>query len=208
MDYSIKTIKNNPIDSNCYIVYELHNKNCFVIDPGCQNTSELISFILDKHLKLDFLILTHEHFDHIWGVNDLKKIFKTKIICSSACAENISSSKKNMSVFYNQIGFSIKNVDLLLEELDWKLFWNNTNIRFFKAEGHSHGSICIYFNDIMFTGDTLIKGEKTVTKLVGGSKLALCKTLDKIFNFDPETIIFPGHGTSFTLKDVSINDYL
>ena len=67
----VLTIKNQPIDSNCYLIYEEDCKSCIVIDPGTNGSKEVIKLIHSKKLITDFVILTHEHFDHIWGVNAL-----------------------------------------------------------------------------------------------------------------------------------------
>ena len=65
------TFKNQPIDSNCYVIYEEYHKSCIIIDPGTYGSKEVIKFIDSKNLIAEYVILTHEHFDHIWGVNAL-----------------------------------------------------------------------------------------------------------------------------------------
>ena len=61
----------------------------------------------------EYIFLTHEHFDHIWGVNLLKEIYNSHLICSLTCSQKIVNKKKNMSIFYNQVGFEIYPVDII-----------------------------------------------------------------------------------------------
>ena len=71
----------------------------------------------------EYIILTHEHFDHIWGCNYLVNKYSTRIICSKQCAFAIRDAKRNHSLFYNQKGFIISKVDILLEDVQFKFLW-------------------------------------------------------------------------------------
>jgi len=153
----IKTIKNSPIDSNCYVISDSDSTKCIVVDPGTENCIDLMGFLLEKNLKVEFIFLTHEHFDHIWGCSYLRKKFDCKIVCSEICSSNIVTSKRNLSVFFNQIGFAISKADIVLESVNWRLNWNSTEIFFLNTPGHSNGSICFSIGNNLFTGDTMIK---------------------------------------------------
>ena len=71
MSIHIAQIKNQPVDSNCYVVSHEGFQGCIVIDPGTKDGDELFKYLTGKNLRPEFIILTHEHFDHIWGVNKL-----------------------------------------------------------------------------------------------------------------------------------------
>jgi len=205
----IENIKNKPIDSNCYVISDSDSTKCIVVDPGTENCLELMDFLLEKNLKIEFIFLTHEHFDHIWGCNYLKEKFECLIVCSEICSNHIISAKKNLSVFFNQIGFENSKADILLESVNWKLNWNHNEISFFNTPGHSNGSICFSIGNNLFTGDTMIKGLKTVTKIIGGNKNSLEESLNLIFlKCDENTIVYPGHGDVFSLKETTIQDFM
>lgn len=55
-------------------------------------------------------MLTHEHFDHITGIERLRSRTNSKIICSKVCAERICDSKKNLSFYYGE-PIEIKDID-------------------------------------------------------------------------------------------------
>jgi hydroxyacylglutathione hydrolase len=105
MSILVERILNKPIDSNSFVIYTKENKSCILIDPGTEDSADLIFFIENNNLQPEFIFLTHEHFDHIWGVNKLKDIYNSRIVCSGDCASKIVDIKKNMSVFYNHILF-------------------------------------------------------------------------------------------------------
>jgi hydroxyacylglutathione hydrolase len=198
----IKKITNTPIDSNCYVIHEPYNKNCILIDPGSEDNSNIITYFKKHELNPEKIILTHEHFDHIWGILGLSKEYNFDLICNDFCMEAIKNPKKNLSIFYNQIGFSIFNNVITIEELENKLNWNNKLFKFINSPGHSDGSISIEFENMLFCGDILIQNQKTVTKFPGGSNIKLLKTLKKIKEkYIPDTLILSGHGESFLLKD-------
>ena len=75
----INMFENKPINSNCYILYNGYSNRCVIIDPGTKNCSNIIPFIKEKKLTPEYVILTHEHFDHIWGVNFLRKKYNIKL---------------------------------------------------------------------------------------------------------------------------------
>lgn len=196
----IQKIINTPISSNCFILHEFHSKVCLLIDPGSNDNTELMTYLNKYELIPSAVILTHEHFDHIWGVVGLSNEFKFDLICNQNCANAIPYPKKNLSLFYNHIGFSITSPIITVEELNYEFNWHGKLLRFIQTPGHSEGSISIQLDKILFCGDLLIQGEKTVTKLPGGSLAKLKETFSLLKSeFSPETFIHSGHGESFPL---------
>lgn len=196
------------IDSNMYII--IKNNRALVIDPVC--TPEACEFIL-KAAPTDITALpTHEHFDHINGINFLKEHFNTKVCCIRSCAERICSQKTNLSDKSEVIAMfnpAIEKKNIHIEPFECKadvildnsssFQWENININIEHTPGHSLGSACIFLDEkYAFTGDTLLE-YKTITRLPGGNKEDYCKftipLLKKRLNSD--FIIFPGHGNSF-----------
>ena len=100
MQLLIHTIINTPISSNCYVLYNLGGNECIVIDPGSEDNEQLIRFFNEHKLNPRYIILTHEHFDHIWGVSGLKKRYpNVDLICSKLCGELIQDAKKTYLYF-------------------------------------------------------------------------------------------------------------
>ncbi|KQO33258.1 hypothetical protein ASF10_18020 [Flavobacterium sp. Leaf82] len=207
LEILVRTIQNQPIDSNCFVLYNNLNPSCIIIDPGSEDCIELLIFLKENNLVPEYIILTHEHFDHIWGVNKLLELFDCTIVCSKKSSESIVDKKKNLSIFYNQVGFEIALTGKVRIISDEVLKLGNYILQFKETPGHSLGSVSFWINEMLFTGDVFIKDTKTVTKLPGGSKEQLSKTiyeLDKLFN-KKSMMVYPGHGEIFLFRDIDFN---
>ena len=92
--------------------------------------------------------------------------------------------------------------NIIIDENIHKFLWNNIEIQIIKTPGHSPCSVCIGINNgILFTGDSLLKNYKPVTKLPDSDKSQYINSIKQIINrFSPDTIIYPGHGESFILS--------
>lgn len=202
---------NTPIDSNCFVVYDKTiGNNCVIVDPGSEYNICLYRVLEQENLLPEFIVLTHEHFDHCWGVNDVRTTYpEVKLVCSSVCSEAIQDRKKNYSVFHQQPGFDLEPADILLDDTNWSLSWNGLQIRFEPAQGHSTAGIIFFIDKYVFTGDTLIKNIKTVTKLKTASKEKLKDSLLMLENEKGKNLIVcPGHGEMFELDGYDLNKAL
>lgn len=202
----IKTITNCPVASNCFVVFENRSTHCIIIDPGTSDNKELVCYLEKNNLNPIYIILTHQHFDHIWGVNDLRNRFlDIKVISNKICSEMITNSKDNCSLFYDQIGFKVSTADIITEQMNDCLKYEEYTIKFYNTPGHSSGSICFIIGNNIFTGDTLIYNEKTITKLPTGSKEDLLQTnlvLNSLKGLN--LTVYPGHGEIFELDKYDI----
>lgn len=205
MSLEIKTIKNIPIDSNCFVVSDISTSlSCLVIDPGTADCRELIDYIEDCGLKPEYAILTHEHFDHIGGVELLRKKYNVQLIASKLSSEAIVDRKKNMSFFYDGQGFITGAADITIEKLEYRLVWNGYVVCFLSTPGHTRASICFCINEYLFTGDTIIKDLKTITKLPTGCVTDLVVSMQLIREFVEHDfyILKCGHGENMLSTDL------
>ena len=204
----IRQLINNPASSNCYVIYDKKKGcDCLIVDPGSEDSSSLFELLKTESLNPEYIILSHEHFDHCWGVNDIRNHFPSvKLICSSICSFAIQDKKKNHSVFYQQPGFEVASADIILEDISWQFDWNDYKLSFFSVQGHTASGVVFVINRNLFTGDELIKDIKTVTKLKSGSKE---KLHDSILFFESLKgsgfSVYPGHGEMFELDDYDLN---
>lgn len=194
--------------SNCFIVWDNESRRCIIIDPASEKSSREIKFINDNGLKLDYIILTHEHTDHTWGVNGLLDVFpKTKVICHRIAKDNMDiESNAYFRLYYDNPTYSykVRRFDIVIDKDIYEIIWNNTVIRFYHVPGHSMGSECILMKDWLFTGDTILQSKPYVNRR-NGSKEALKESIKKVLElFDEEQLIFPGHGNQFKLKEYNV----
>lgn len=211
MSIEIVRLINAPIDSNCYIIYDKSlSDECIIIDSGSECNDELVNYIAQYSLILRYIILTHEHFDHCWGVNDLRARYpKVKLICSSMCSEAIQDPRATYSHYYCKPEFVIAPADILLEDVQWKVYWNNYEFNFTAAKGHSTSGIFVFVENAVFTGDTLVKNVKTTTKLKTGSLSDLRLSLQNLSRYKGQGfVVYPGHGETFLLDEYNLSKTL
>lgn len=192
--------------SNCYLVWEDVLLNCVVIDPASEKSVREIDYINLRQLSLDYIILTHEHTDHTWGVNALLEQYPdAKVVCSQACKDNLASAGDMYFQLYyerNDYHYEVAKVDLIVEEFNYLLGWAGKEIKFICTPGHSMGSICIDIDGSLFTGDTVMQTKPFISKRDGKKELYI-QSIIKIKSFyKNNTVIYPGHGEIFRLGDI------
>lgn len=205
---NVKRFINEPVPSNCYVLYnKVGGENCIVVDPGSLDNTDLIGFLEDNHLSPDYIILSHEHFDHIWGVNEIVERYKAPVICSELCSQRIKDSFENCSAMYDdKMAVVINSPVVTIESIGGVLKIGKKSIRFYSTPGHSDASFSFTVGASLFTGDALIKDLKTVTNLPTGSKEKLAETLNVFRKLQGEGLMVnPGHGESFELDGYDLN---
>jgi glyoxylase-like metal-dependent hydrolase (beta-lactamase superfamily II) len=198
----VNRVVNLPFGSNTYLLTRLGSPNCLVIDPGDGADSRLAGRVEKYGGRIEYALLTHEHYDHISSLPALKEYWNCQVICSRECSVAITDPTRNFSRYLVQRDVVCGKADLVCEDLGWSLDWCGGRVRFIPTPGHSPGSICIAIENLLFTGDCLLPNSKRVTNLPGGNKKALEKSLTLLLDtFNPETLVYPGHGEPFQLKD-------
>lgn len=203
----IERFINQLMTSNCYIVVDEKTMHCLCIDPASEKSEKEIEYISVKGLVLDYILLTHEHIDHTWGVNALLDAYpKAKVVCSEHCKGTFpQDAKAFFQLFYNVTNYEydIKRIDYTTEYFEGGLKWFDHEVAFINTPGHSPGSVCIAIDDLLFGGDTLIPFKPFIVKRKGGSKAQFAESITKIQNcFVPTTMIYPGHGEPFELYEL------
>ncbi|MEW6110421.1 MAG: MBL fold metallo-hydrolase [Nitrospirota bacterium] len=187
----IENIMVGPLQSNCYIIYDEKSLEAIVVDPG-DEPEKIISVIEDKKLKINYIVCTHGHFDHIGAVANLKEKTGAKIIINKNDIE-IYMSAKDQAAFW---GYDIEQPpepDIYVMEGD-EIFCGNLKFQVLHTPGHSPGGISLYGENIILTGDTVFAGSVGRTDFYGGSIEELKKSFRRIISLPPETRILPGHG--------------
>lgn len=204
---SVNKIINELMTSNCYIIHSSNNNSCIIIDPGSEKSINEIRYINENGLNPEYIILTHEHTDHNWGVNALRKSYNNvKLICTEECNQNIALTNKSYFLYYYNIKdyeYKISSAEIIIEKKIDFITWNSINIYFFKTPGHSIGSMCINIEDCLFTGDTIMQ-YKTYIPKNNGSKEDYNQSINfllKRFDNKSEIKVYPGHGEAFYLDE-------
>lgn len=207
----VQQFVNQLMSSNCFVVYDDETRRTVVIDPGSEKSENEISFIEDNHLDVDYIILTHEHTDHNWGVNSLKEKYPDiKLVCSEVCDRLVKKSNRIFFSFYYDnpdYVYIIDAADILIKSDADFLEWKGREFHFVMTPGHSKASMCIDLNGMLFTGDTIMPYPRYLNKKDGNEE-DWKKSVDLIKKRYPlNTIIFPGHGDSLTLEEWMNKNY-
>lgn len=203
----IQRFINSPVPSNTYIIEDDSSRECVVVDPGTNGSAEIIGYIKDKGLVPKYILLTHGDFDHVWGVNSLKEAFpKIQLVASKEAARLMAIPQSYFSALYfgKPEPYSIEKVDIIIDETGNQLVWQNNIVRFIQTPGHTTCSNLILFNDLMFSGDTILKDTKPfIQKRHGGDKEVFKKSVRWILDtFQDDVEVYPGHGEVFHLVEV------
>lgn len=189
--------------TNCYM---LENESAaVVIDPG-EITPELMLFAKENNEKRQkAILLTHCHFDHIAGINELKKVFNADVFISAADAEGLNNPNINVSRYLTGNSFSL-TADKQLNDGD-VLTFGNDSITVLMTPGHTKGSACFIMGDVIFSGDTLFKMNIGRYDLPTANAKELLMSLKKIKNLSGDYTVYSGHGDVTTLEFERQNNF-
>jgi len=155
-------------------VYFLDLEKKIIIDTSSEsNKEELLNHLKELNIKeIDFVLLTHGHYDHVENTD----VFLKNNVKVYASEEDIKT-------------FELKNIEPI-KNISKEL--KNLGIKILKTPGHSKGSLCFLYKDILFSGDTVFKDGYGRTDLATGSNEDLEKSLNKIKEIK-YNILCPGH---------------
>ncbi len=198
--FQLETFAYPPFMENIYLLIHSDTKTCICIDPG-DGSENLIPYLNEKGLTVRAYLITHAHCDHIGGLAHLKKVWDAPVylhIQDLPLYEKIEAQPRwlGLPLTYEPL----EPPEALLEQ-DETITLEPFTFDVLHTPGHSPGSVCYVFNDMVFTGDTLFAGSIGRTDLPGGSYTELLQSIQKKLLTLPEQYrIYPGHGPPSTLE--------
>ncbi|OPX94223.1 MAG: Beta-lactamase hydrolase-like protein [Syntrophorhabdus sp. PtaU1.Bin002] len=173
-----------------YIVACKVTNEALVIDPAAE-TDRILHEAESRGYQIKYIVNTHSHIDHIMGNKKMKELTNAEIIIHEKEAQSlIHQAPSMMQMFHAEpsppADITVKDGDVITV--------GRTSLKVIHTPGHSPGSISLYHNGMVFTGDTLFVGGVGRTDLAGGSWQTLVSSIrDKLFTLPVETIVAPGH---------------
>ena len=192
----------NPFSQNTYLIYN-DEKEAFLIDPGNMPDAEtkvLGEFIKSKDLKIQNILLTHAHIDHIIGLQWAYDEFKVQVLLHPneiEILEMASLTAKNYGFFFP----AFKGDTQLIKEGD-KINLGSDVFQILDVPGHSPGSVAFYNkeNEFVISGDALFMMSIGRTDLYKGDYDQLITSIKtKLLTLPESTQVFSGHGESTTI---------
>ena len=198
----IKSFAFNPFSQNTYVVFN-ENKDAYLIDPGNftdEETDVLLKYISDNDLKVQNILLTHAHIDHVLGLQKAFDNYQVPVLMHPLEQEFLDRNPMDANrfgfffqPFKGQISYLTENDLVNLGEDEFKIL---------HVPGHSPGSIAFYneVQKLMISGDVLFEGSIGRTDLYKGDHDQLITNIkNKLFVLDDETKVFNGHGNPTTI---------
>ncbi|MCP4746411.1 MAG: MBL fold metallo-hydrolase [Desulfobacteraceae bacterium] len=193
----IKGMPVGPLQANCYIVGCEQTKQAAVIDPG-GDTDRILLALSENQLKVEVILNTHGHFDHVAGNKSLKNATGADLMIHELDVSMLDMLSGSAAAWGLQAENSPKP-DRLLADGDTVKFGQIT-FKVIHTPGHSPGSTSFYADQAVFVGDTLFEGSIGRTDLPGGNFNTLMDSLkNKLFGLPDDTTVYTGHMGSTTI---------
>ncbi|TAL26598.1 MAG: MBL fold metallo-hydrolase [Nitrospirae bacterium] len=200
----IKSLAVGQLEANCFIVADEKTKEAMAIDPG-DEPDRIIEIIKENNLRVKYIVCTHAHFDHVGAISDIKDETGARIVIHQEERELYNGARDHAAF----LGYELEPLpepDMLVNEGD-KLEIGDLKFEILHTPGHSPGGICLYGENVVFTGDTLFAGSVGRTDFYGGDMNKLKKSFSRLMSLPPDTKVFAGHGPSSTIKHEKASNF-
>ncbi len=180
------------ISTNCYLVINEDTKQAVVIDPAAC-PSYLMSHIKSEGLKIEAILLTHGHFDHIMGIDGFLSEFDVPVYVHEEDADAMEDPVLNQSATYTS-GYTFGKARYLRDRQTLELAGYTFQV--IHTPGHTKGGCCYYVasEGVLFSGDTLFQNSVGRTDFVNSSTSDLVHSVrEKLFLLPDDTMVYPGH---------------
>ena len=201
---SVKKFVVNMFGENTFLVFNSASKEAAIIDAGMlyeEDWRSFSDFVTKEGLTVKYLLNTHLHIDHLFGVNEAIRRYGVGLSASLAdefLAERVAQQAAMFGITRPMAEVTIANP---LNDGD-EIRLGSETLKVIATPGHSLGGICFYneSNNMLFSGDTLFQGGIGRTDLPGGNYATLIHSItDRLLTLPDNTTVFPGHGPSTTI---------
>jgi len=184
--------------TNCYFVYREGSSKVIFIDPADYG-DQIFQAMKNNGFEVAAILLTHGHFDHIWGCSRLRQMTSAPVYAYEGEEDVLLSSDLNVSAGAGR-ACTVKANTLLKDGEEVTV--EGMTFQVIATPGHTKGSCCYYFEeaDMLISGDTLFEESVGRTDLPTGSMSTLVRSVkDTLFVLPDDTVVYPGHGDSTTI---------
>ena len=217
-EIEIHTFSFQPIDSRMYVLLSFSSQgNAVIIDPCV--SEEVAALLRSNGISNLTVLLTHEHYDHISGLDWLRERFACRAVCSEACAAAIQSPLKNKSKYFPvlfmnhppEIQEQVKLLGIQPTEYhadDWfhgekELEFGRFKLLLRTVPGHTAGSMAVLLGDnCLFSGDSLLRIPPILRRPEGNRAGYYAETLPWFLSLGPDAMVYPGHGDPGYLREM------
>ncbi len=173
----------------------INGDRAFVVDPG-GSADEIMRFVESHGAKVEAVLLTHGHYDHIFGVAPLQE--QGALVIMHKDDVHLVKSFKNLAFWFN------KKVPPFTPDITLSggetLNVAGLDVKVLHTPGHTAGGVCYVVGDCIFSGDTLFELSYGRTDFYTGSFAQLKNSIvNKLFRLEGDYKVYPGHNNATTL---------
>lgn len=186
--------------ANCYMLIDEKSGEAAIVDPAWY-VEKFNDILAENNASLKYILLTHGHFDHIFGVNGLKEATGAKVAIHFKDAEHLTDPKKSLAEGNMPEPQQPVAADILLKEGDI-ITLGEEEIKVMSTPGHTMGSVCyiIESEKTIISGDTLFCMTAGRTDFPDGSDELMIASLKRLIALDGNYRVLPGHNRETTLE--------
>ncbi len=180
------------ISTNCYLAVNEKTKQAVVIDPAAA-PARLMSHIREEGVKIEAILLTHGHFDHIMGIDGFLKEYNVPVYVHEDDLPMMEDPQWNQSAIYTA-GYTFSKAEPVKD--GQILSYAGYEFQVLHTPGHTPGGCCYYVKSehVLFSGDTLFQRSVGRTDFRGSSTSALIRGIrEKLMPLPDDTHVYPGH---------------
>lgn len=199
----IHNITNTIFTSKTYILYKKGFDSACLVDIG--DIEPVLGF-LDAHgLIVNRVLLTHAHFDHIYGLPHLTELFPdVRVYTNNAGRDALGNSRLNMSKYLdNPITYESEKIEICKEGTEIELF-RGISAKVYETPGHHPSCLTFMVGDYLFTGDAFIPDVAVVTVLPGANKQQAAASEKRILSLAEGKIVCSGHEITHEIMSTKI----
>jgi hydroxyacylglutathione hydrolase len=194
-----------PLDTNTYVVADDRGR-ALIVDPssGC---TEVVNHCVERRLRIGGIVLTHGHFDHLLGLDEVRKHFTVDVWVHPDEKALIRQPGLNGS---DMLGISFYYDGPLQELHEGDMEIGGLSLAVLHVPGHSPGGCALLFGNQLIAGDALFAGSVGRADLPGGDFELLIRSIrDKLMVLPPDTVVWPGHGNRTTIgREKRLNPFV
>ncbi|MBA4494279.1 MBL fold metallo-hydrolase [Paenactinomyces guangxiensis] len=196
---NVETFVLGPVMTNAYLVYDREKGKGIVVDPGMEPAS-LVNRIKELELQIEAVLLTHAHFDHIGGLEEVRKLSGSPVYLHQAEANWLADPDQNGSGLWPGLpAIRCRPAEHVLQGGESLTLLEET-FQVLHTPGHSPGSVTYVWGSVIFSGDVLFKDSIGRTDLPGGNYDTLMDSIHRhLMEMPEETRVLCGHGPETTI---------
>lgn len=193
----LKTVVVGMLHTNCYILADETQGVCAVIDPGA-NAQRIMDAVDEEGWKVEKILLTHGHFDHIMAAPEIQRRTGADVWVSQKDEWMLEPEEARHPAYVRE-KYTHPRVGGYLSEGD-EVAVGGLTLRVLETPGHSAGSLTLLCGDLMFSGDTLFLCSCGRTDLETGSTEQMRASLRRLALLPGDYRVLPGHEDATTLR--------